>query len=126
MKKLLFLFVLSSVTSFVYAQAGKDCSIMKEGSFRYLDTDDTTSYFIIKGKDHSEYHNSEKYSIKSEIKWTSDCQYKMVMLSHTFPDFAFGPGDEMTVTITDIKGDIIYYTSEVRGHKWNGRLRKIK
>jgi len=123
MKKLLFLLMLSSVTALCFSQ---DCSIMKEGSFRYLDTEDSTSYFIIKGKDHSEFHNSGKYQIKSELKWINECQYKMVMLSHTFPEFAFSPGDEMTVTITEIKGDIIYYACEVRGHKWNGRLKKMK
>ena len=51
---------------------------------------------------------------------------KMTMLSNTIPDFPFKVGDVMTVTINKVENDIIYYTSEVKGKKWIGRLLHLK
>jgi hypothetical protein len=32
----------------------------------------------------------------------------------------------MMVTINKIDGDMIYYTSEVKGRKWESKVRKLK
>jgi hypothetical protein len=116
------------LSSFLYGQEtdNKDsCSILKQGKFKYLDIEDTTAYFVIDKEDHTEYHNGGKYFIKSRLKWINDCQYEMTMLKNTIPDFPFKPGDVMTVTINKVEGDIIYYTSEVKEYKWDGRLLKV-
>jgi len=115
--------------SLVFAQdnnSNANCSILKQGSFKYLDIKDTTAYFDIDKENHTEYHRNGKYYIKSKIKWLTDCQYEMKMISNTIPDFPFKPGDVMIVTVDKIEGDIIYYTSEVHGDKWEGRLLKLK
>jgi len=122
-------FALTMVLSgFMYGQETGNkasCSIMKEGKFRYQNIDDTTAYVEIDKTDHTEYYNSGKYYIKSRLKWITDCQYEMTMLKNTIPDFPFKPGDVMTVTINKVEGDIIYYSSEVNGYKWEGRLLKV-
>jgi hypothetical protein len=97
---------------------------MKNGSFKYLDAEDSTAYFEIENENHIEYHQGGKYYIKSRLKWITDCQYEMKMLENTIPDFPFKPGEKMIVTIINIEGEIIYYTSEVRNMKWKGRLIK--
>ncbi|WP_276500759.1 hypothetical protein [Terrimonas pollutisoli] len=129
MKRVFLFFTLSFVTVFALAQDDNeslDCSIIKKGTFKYLDIPDTTAYFKIKKENHTEYHRDGKYYIKSKIKWVNDCQYEMVMLSNTIPDFPFQPGAVMLVTFLKIEGDIIYYSAEVDGDKWYGRLRKLE
>jgi hypothetical protein len=119
--------VLATLLVFAQDQAGKpDCSILKQGTFKYLDIEDTTAYFNIDKGNHTEYHNNGKYHIKSKLKWLNDCQYEMKMIANTIPGFPYKPGDVMTVTVTRIEEDIIYYTSEVNGGKWDGRLVKLK
>jgi hypothetical protein len=128
--KFLFPFALAMVfSSFLYGQetdTKTSCSVLKQGKFRYLDIDDTTAYFEIDKEDHTEYHNGGKYFIKSRLRWITDCQYEMTMLKNTIPDFPFKPGDVMIVAINKVEGDIINYTSEVNGYKWDGRLLKVK
>jgi hypothetical protein len=102
------------------------CFAMKAGHFKYMDIEDSTAYFELNGEDHIEYHNEKKYQIISKVKWVSDCQYKMKMISNTIPDFPFKAGDTMTVTVDRIEGDIIYYSAEVKGVKWQSRLLKLK
>ena len=129
MKQFFLFVILTTLNSFVFAQdsTGKEsCSILKEGTFKYLDIEDTTAYFDLNKGYHTEYHRDGKYYIKSKIKWINHCQYEMKMISNTIPDFPFKPGSVMIVTINKIDGDIIYYTSEVNGDKWEGRLVKLK
>jgi hypothetical protein len=102
------------------------CSLLQHGTFKYLDIEDTTAHFKIDQTSHIEYHNSGKYKIVSQIKWLSNCQYSMTMLSNNFPNFPFNPGDIMFITITKVDGDIIYYSSEIDKKKWSGRLQKIE
>jgi hypothetical protein len=125
MKKILLLILSITTTLLLFAQTSPDCSIMKQGSFKYLDIPDTTAYFTINKEEHIEYHEGRKYLIKSELTWVNDCQYKMKMLSNTIPDFPFHAGDVMTVTITRVEDNIIYFTAEVKGSKWPGRVRKM-
>ena len=128
--KRVFLFLITTlVTGFALAQDDNenlDCSIVKKGTFKYLDIPDTTAYFKLKKENHTEYHRDGKYYIKSKVKWVTGCQYEMKMLENTIPDFPFQPGAVMLVTIIKIEGDIIYYSSEVEGDKWYGRLQKLE
>ena len=120
------LFVIASLFTTAQAQNNDDCSIVKNGKFKYLDIEDTTAYFTIENNKHQEFHKSNAYYIKSDLKWVGDCQYTMKMKECTIPDFPYKAGDVMKVTINKIEGNIIYYTSEVKGVSWNGRLLKIE
>lgn len=46
-----------------------NCSVLKKGTFRYLDSDNKNDYFVIDGKNHTEYLNDGKSWIKSKVKW---------------------------------------------------------
>lgn len=101
------------------------CAVMKQGSFKYLDADDTTAYFDITGEKHTEYHQNKKYYIKSDMKWVDDCTYELTMTGITIPNFPFKTGDKMKVEILRVEKDIIFYRSTVMGNSWDGRLKKL-
>lgn len=128
MRKLFFFSLLLVLTKIAIAQSSTDdrCSILKNGTFKYLDTEDTTAYFVISATNHTEHLMNGAYTITSKVTWIDSCSYQMLMLSNTFPDFPFKPGETMTVSIDKIEEGIIYYTSKVQGQQWRGRLIKIK
>jgi hypothetical protein len=103
-----------------------DCSNLKRGLFRYLDASDTTAWFIMEGEHHTEYFEKGKYFIKSKVKWTKDCQYKLEMVSLSLPNFPYEPGNVLTITIDKIEDDIIFYTASVKQDVWKGRMRKVQ
>ncbi len=109
-----------------FSQAEKNCSLMKNGTFKYLEPPDTSAYFVITDSTHTEFFGQGTYFIKSEMVWLSSCRYALKMTENTVPNFPFKPGDVMTVTINKIEDDIVYYTSEVNGQKWQARVRKLK
>lgn len=102
-----------------------ECSILKEGKFLYLDSEDETGYVEISGKNHIEKSGKNNYYIESTVDWISDCSYIMTMTKITIPDFPFKAGDTMRVDITKVTGNIIYYTSTVKGISWKGRFKKV-
>ena len=102
-----------------------DCDVLKNGTFKYLDVEDTSAYIVINGTEHTEYHNNGKYYIKSKLRWTNDCEFIMTMTEITIPDFTLHPGDKMKVEVIRIKGEIIYYNATVNDRKWPGRLKII-
>lgn len=116
------------LVNIVKAQSAKDdsCSILKNGTFKYLDAEDTTAYFVVSPGSHVEYLRNGAYTIRSKVTWINNCSYKMLMLSNTLPDFPFKPGQTMTVSIDKIENDIVYYTSKVQDQQWRGRLVKVK
>ena len=128
MKKIFSIGLLLIFVNVVKAQSAKkdSCSILKNGTFKYLDVEDTTAYFVISPGSHVEYLRKGAYTIESKVTWLSACSYKMLMLSNTLPDFPFKPGQTMTVNIDKIEDGIIYYTSKVQGQQWRGRLVKVK
>ncbi len=103
----------------------RDCKILHEGTFVY-DTGEKLIKVVIQGNRHIEYHNGGKYYIKSKIEWVNDCEYNMTMLENNIPNFPYRPGDVMNVKIDKVEGNKIYYTSTVKGERWNGILVKIK
>ena len=114
---------LAITTSFSQDNLKADCSILKSGKFKYLDAEDSTGYIIMEGDKQTDRSEKNEYIIESTIKWTSDCSYKMIMTKITIPNFLYKPGDVMKVDIDKIEGDIIYYTSTVKGTSWKGRFR---
>jgi hypothetical protein len=117
--------VLTSLIGYSQSDSTKGCSILKQGTFKYLDIEDTTAYFTINKEKHTEYHSNGKYYIKSKVRWISECQYEMIMQENTIPDFPFGPGEKLLTTIHKVEGNTVYYTSEAKGLKWDGRLVKV-
>jgi hypothetical protein len=101
-----------------------DCSGFKKGKFQYVDM--PGSWFIIQGNKHTEYLENGKYYIQSSLKWNSDCSYTTVLKKSTVPDFPYKPGDTMTVTFTRTEEDIIYFASELKGEKSEGRVKKVE
>ena len=119
------LLTLTTITYFSQENSKSDCSILKNGKFKYLDADDTTSYIVMNSGKQTDYSGQNDYIIESEVKWIGDCSYTMKMTNITIPNFPFKPGDIMKVVINKIEGDIIYYTSTVKGSSWKGRFKKI-
>lgn len=119
----LILLTLSSFTNVEFES--NDCSILHNGTFKYGNSGDEIKV-VIKGKNHTEYHNNEKYIIKSKLDWVNDCEYNMTMKKITIPNFPYGIGDVMNVKINKVVGNEIYYTSTVKGKSWEGKLIKIK
>jgi hypothetical protein len=99
---------------------------MRDGTFKYLEAMDTSAFFVITDSSHTEYYGQGKYFIKSQMIWVRPCQYILRMKENAIPGFPFKPEDVMMVTINKIDGDMIYYTSEVKGRKWESKVRKLK
>jgi hypothetical protein len=101
-----------------------DCREYKKGKFQYVDM--PGAWFVINGNKHMEYVENGKYYIQSTLKWHSDCTYTTTLKKSTVPDFPYKPGDMMTVTFTRSEEGIIYYTSELKGEKLEGRVKKVE
>ncbi len=127
MRSLLLLSLLAlGITSFGQSKKKEQCALMHSGTFKYLDAQDPTSYFVITDSTHTEYYSDGAYQIRSQMTWNSDCQYTLVMLSSTVPGFPFKPGDKLKVTIIKVEGDVIQYAAEVNGEKWKSKVKKTK
>ena len=96
---------------------------MREGTFYYGAGNEEVEV-LIKGDDHTEYHQGGKYIIKSEMKWLNDCEYNMTMTEITIPKFPYKPGDVMNVKINKVKGNEIFYTATVKTVSWKGKFTK--
>ena len=101
-----------------------DCNDYKKGKFQYVDM--PTAWFVISKNKHMEYVDNGKYYIHSTLKWNSDCSYTTILKKTTVPNFPYKPGDVMTVTFTRTEEGILYYTSELRGEKLEGRVKKVE
>ncbi|WP_439128954.1 hypothetical protein [Polaribacter sp.] len=127
MKKLFFIvaFVsLGSLMSFTEVEK-KDCSILKNNSFKYkVGSKDVLIEF---GDDeYIEYHENKKYYIKSEIEWISDCEYHLIIEEATLPNFPFKTGTKMHIKIDRVRGKKVYYTATLGGRSWEWKMTKVK
>jgi len=103
-----------------------NCTILKQGRFKYLDAIDTTAYFIMNDNYQIDYSGSNSFIIESKVEWKGACAYTMKITKVTIPNFPYKKGDEMQVQITKIEEGIIYYTSYVKGKSWTGRLKQLE
>jgi hypothetical protein len=105
-----------------------NCAILKEGTFKYLDDiGDASAYFVIKNRQHIEYHREEQYQIESTMTWTGDCEYEMEMLRTNNEEFPFKKGDKIKIQINQVKGDTVYYTATVNGQTtWNSKVLRLR
>jgi len=126
--KLLFLLllILPGIGAFGQDTKNGDCSILRNGKFKYIDGEDTTAYVVIHNNSHIEYFNMGKYYIKSKLDWVNDCEYNMTMTKITLPEFPYHPGDIMNVKVNKIANDTVYYTATVKGKQMTGRFLIMK
>lgn len=126
LKFILLAFTVISSGSFIFKSNSENpCTILKNGTFKYLDSDDSTAYFVVKKSKHEEYYSNGMYFIKSKLKWKNDCEYTMKMLKCTVPNFPFKPKDILHVKITQVKGDTVFYRCQINSVYWTGRLLKL-
>jgi hypothetical protein len=126
--KTVFIISFLLLVTYIFAQAQvktPDCSVLKNGTFKYMDLPDSTAFIVIKGSEHDEFFQHNKYYIKSKLKWVDDCSYIMTMTEITVPDFPFKQGDMMSVQVDSVENGIIYYTSNVQGQSWPERMNLI-
>src|SRR5215208_4865150 len=105
-----FVLALFFITVGLASCSNRQCSILKQGKFKYLDAEDKTAYLEIKDNKQVEYYQSGKYYIKSDIEWVSACVYELTLTEKTLPDITFKEGDKLTMEVEKIKNDTIYYT----------------
>ena len=103
-----------------------DCSILKNGIFKYLDSDNKNDYFVMDGNNHIEYLNDSKDWIKSKVKWIGECEYELEIRKINYPNFPFKKGDKLNVKILGGNKDTIYYRSQIGTFINKGRLLKVK
>lgn len=103
-----------------------DCTILHNGTFVYADEQGQPVKVVIDGKKHIEYHKNGKYYIKSEIKWTSDCEYTAKLVKITLPGFPYKRGTVMKVSIDDVVDNAIFCTGIINDHSFNSKLIKEK
>ncbi len=103
-----------------------NCSVLKKGTFRYLDSDNKNDYFVIDGKNHIEYLNDGKSWIKSKVKWIEDCEYELRLNKINYPNFPFKKGDKLNIKILGGNSDTIFYKSQIGAFINKGRLLKIQ
>ncbi|QQV04261.1 MULTISPECIES: hypothetical protein [Chryseobacterium] len=103
-----------------------DCKILKEIKMKYVDDTDRTVYIIIKANKHIEHLETDKYYIKSDLEWVSDCEYNATMTEITLPNFPFKPGEVMNVKFERIENGFVFATGSVRGNSFPVNFEIIK
>ncbi len=111
--------------TFGFSSVAQKCEILKNNSFNYtLMKKKVLVEFT--GDKHVEYHNDKKYYIKSDVEWTSECEYYLIIQDVTLPDFPFEIGSKLHIKITKVKGNRVYYKSSMAGRTWEGKMTRIK
>ncbi len=127
LKTFSFLVLFLTVTA-LNAQSNQeiDCKILKDIKLKYVDNPDKTAYIVIKDKKHIEHLENEKYYIKSDLDWVSDCEYNAKMTDITLPNFPFKAGEVMNVKFEKIENGFIFGTASVRGNSFPVKFEIIK
>lgn len=107
-------------------EQGNDCSIVREGTFVYKDSEGDNIVVKIKGDAITEEHKEGKYIIMSKIKWINDCEYENMVVMSTVPNFPLAPGTVMNVTIDEVENNNIHITATAVGKSFHGVMKKIK
>ncbi len=109
-----------------YRKFQQDCSILKEGTFTYNDTDGDPVKVAIADGVITEEHKGGKYIILSKMTWVGKCEYKNMLMLCTIPGFKLPPGTVMNVTIDKVEGSTVAFTATANGKSYHNVLRKIK
>jgi hypothetical protein len=105
----------------------EDCSKLQHGTFIYLDdVADPSAFFMMRDGKHLEYHQEKQFLIESTVNWLNRCAFEMEMTRTNFDDFPFKKGDKIVISITEVRGDTIYYHAAVKeGSAWDSRVLKV-
>lgn len=79
----------------------------------------------IKNGYYYEYHPEKEY-IKAVINWSSEFNYKLVIVDIEKKGVPLYVGSELTAEITKIEGDEYFYTSFLNNKKGSGSFKKVK
>ena len=102
------------------------CAAMKQGGwFKMGDISDTSNFIVISSSSQTEYYNYKKYWIRSSIRWTSECEYELTVLSINYPGLLCKRGDKMTVKVLNMDAGTITYEAMIDGKKQRGRYLKM-
>ena len=91
------------------SQTSTNCAIMKSGWFKMPDVSDTSNYTVVTTASQTEYYNYKKYWVRSSVKWLSDCEYELNVLSVNYPGLNCKRGDKMTIRILNVEGNNVNY-----------------
>jgi hypothetical protein len=103
-----------------------DCKILKNIKLKYVNNDDKTAYVVIKDNKHVEHLQGDKYFIKSDLDWISDCEYNAKMTEITLPNFPFKPGAVMNVKFEKMEDGFVTGTGTVNGSSFPIKFEIIK
>jgi hypothetical protein len=112
--------VVVGLSSFVYSG---DCSIMRNGKFRYM-ADNEEVIVTMNDSSFTETYRDGNF-IKAQVEWLSECEYNIIITKVNAPGMMYKPGDEINVRINRVEGKNIYYTATINRLKWEGKFTKL-
>jgi hypothetical protein len=102
------------------------CAVLKSGSFKILDQPDTTSFVVITTSSQTEYYNYKRYWVRSSIKWISECECELTVLSVNYPGLICRRGDKMSIRVLNTEGNVVNYEALIDGRRERGRYQKME
>ncbi len=115
-----------SLTATAQSDASSACNMMKKGGwFKMGDISDTSNYMVISSSSQTEYYNYKRYWVRSSIRWISECEYELTVLSINYPGLLCKRGDKMTVKVLNADNNSISYEAMVDGKRERGRYLKM-
>lgn len=116
-------FLVCLVAALGFTPFSEKCSMLKNNTFVYkLAGKDVVVKF--EEDTHTEYHQSGKYYIKSNVEWISDCEYYLIIQEVNLPDFPFKIGSKLHIEITKVRGNKLSYKSTMGARIWEGKMTK--
>ena len=114
-KYLFILFFTSLIAMPCFADGNKvgKCNALRSCKLQYIGVDDPTAFVVITDNEITEFYQSKKYHIKSDLIWVNDCEYTVIMREVTVPDFLLVPGTIMNVKIDKIENGIVTGIAQV-------------
>ena len=100
-------------------------SSLKNCKLKYSDSDDNSTYIIIKDNIHTEFPDGGKNYIKSKLEWINDFEYNATVIELTASDLSFKVGDKINVKFDKIDNETVYYTASFEGSIVTGKFKII-
>ena len=118
--------ILSTVISFSQSKVKTDCSVLKNCKLKYTETNDNSTYIVIKNNKLVEYPRGGKSYIMSNLKWINECEYNATVIKITETKTIFKVGDVLNVKFNKIENGYAYYTANFKGKTLTGKFKIIK
>jgi hypothetical protein len=102
-----------------------DCSNFKRGTFKY--TAAKFAEYVVTRNDSVQTERSSSTGIKMEarIRWTSNCEYEMIYKKTNYLQYQTLIGHKVSVKITKVKNNTMYYDAESDGKVISSSMTKI-